>query len=345
MNSSALDRRDFLRVTGLAGGALLLGFYLKSGSAVSAAEASGAAAFSPNAFIKIAPDGTITLIAKNPDMGQGVKTALPMILAEELDADWKSVRIEQADFNEAAYGIQYSGGSHSIWRNWRPLREAGAAARALLVAAAAQTWGVSAGECSTENGVVHHRASSRHLGYGELAAKAAALPVPKKSELRLKAPKDFKLIGTRLGGVDNLAIVTGQPLFGLDQKRPGMLFAVFVKARVFGAKFRSANLDRVKAMPGVRDAFVVEGRISPADGLLPGVAIVAENTWAAFKAKQALQISWDESATAEQSSEDYAAQAAKLMHQAGVIALVALISPFRSERERIRSMFPDGDFI
>ena len=321
MSTPPLDRRDFLRVSGLAGGAFMLGFYLSKGAdSATAAETIGASAtgdFSPNAFIKISADGTVTLVAKNSEIGQGIKTSLPMILAEELDADWKSVRIEQADFNEAAYGIQYTGGSHSIWRNWQPLREAGATARLMLVTAAAQTWNVPASECSTERGVVHHAASKRSLMYGELAAKAAALPVPKKEDLRLKNPKDFKLIGTRLGGVDNLAIVTGQPLFGLDQKRPGMLVAVFVKARVFGAKFRSANTDRVKAMPGVHAVFVVEGNVTPADGLLPGVAIVAENTWAAFKAKQALQISWDESATAEQSSESYAAQAAKLAAEPG----------------------------
>ncbi len=317
MNTPSLDRRDFLRVTGLAGGAYMLGFYLKSSNELSAAEAAGAATFSPNAFIKIGADGMVTLMAKNADMGQGVKTSLPMILAEELDADWKSVRIEQADFNETAYGIQYSGGSHSVWRNWQPLREAGAAARAMLVAATAQTWGVPATECETEAGTVLHRASNRRLGYGELAAKAATLPVPAKDSLRFKDARNYKLIGSRTGGVDNLAIVTGQPLFGLDLKRPGMLYAVFVKARVFGAKFRSANLDRVKALPGVRDAFVVEGHLTPADGLLPGVAIVADNTWTALKAKQALQISWDESPNSEQRSESYAALADKLASEPG----------------------------
>ena len=299
-----LDRRGFIKIGALAGGGLLVGTYFRFGAASALADTAPAAAanFAPNAFISIAADGTVTLIAPNSEMGQGAKTALPMILAEELDVAWDKVVITQGDLNPA-YGRQMAVGSGSTPGNYGPLRQAGATARAMLVAAAAQTWGVPAGECTTENGTVIHRASGRHLGYGELAAKAATLPVP--ADVALKDPNDFKLLGTRVPGVDNEKIVTGQALFGIDQTQPGMVYAAYVKCPVFGGKVTSANVDEVKKLPGVRDAFILDG----ISGLTPGVAVVAGSTWLAFTAAQKLKIQWDQGAGVSQGSDDMAKQA------------------------------------
>src|SRR5471032_715430 len=212
-----LARRDFIKVGALAGGGLLVGTFLRWGNSSARAQPAPAdsAPFVPNAFVSIASDGAVTLIAPNSEMGQGAKTALPMIVAEELDVPWGQVTVTQGDLNPA-YGRQAAVGSGSTPGNYGALRRAGATARAMLVAAAAQTWSVSANECVTAGGSVIHRASNRRLAYGELAAKAATLPVP--AEVPLKDPKDFKLVGTRVPGVDNLKIVTGQALFGIDQK-------------------------------------------------------------------------------------------------------------------------------
>ncbi|HVS51612.1 MAG TPA: molybdopterin cofactor-binding domain-containing protein [Opitutaceae bacterium] len=306
--SAAMNRRHFIKVSALAGGGLLVGTYLRFGNATAfAAETSAAPAtdFAPNAFIRIAPGGAVALIAPNSEMGQGAKTALPMIIAEELDVAWDRVTIVQGDLNPA-YGRQMAVGSGSTPGNFAPLRHAGATARAMLVDAAAQTWSVPANECATENGVVVHAASNRRATYGELATKAATLPVPEN--VALKDPKNFKLIGTRVPGVDNRKIVTGQPLFGLDQKLPGMVYATYTKCPVFGGKVVSANLDEVKTRPGVRDAFVLDG----GGGLASGVAIVADSTWNAFSATKALRVQWDEGAGVKLDSDEMAKQAAEL---------------------------------
>ena len=313
--TTLLDRRSFLRVSGLAGGGLLLGLYLRSGSRALAAMESPATEFEPNAFIRITPDGAVTLISKIPEIGQGIKTSLPMIVAEELDVDWKNVRVEQAPSDPAKYGDQSAGGSTSTPKSWDELRRAGAAGRLLLVRAAAQTWGVPESECTTAAGAVSHRPSSRRLGYGSLVAAAATLPAPDLHTIALKEPKDYKIIGQPISGVDNPAVVTGQPLFGIDVTVPGMLYAVFEKCPVFGGKVASANLDRVQTLPGVRHALVVEGG-SDLHGLLGGVAIVADTWWAARSARQQLRVTWDEGATATQGSEDFARRAADLAQHA-----------------------------
>ena len=302
--ASTLDRRLFLKVSALAGGGLLIGTHFRFGNASALAqEAPGNSANVPlNAFISIGSDGAVSLIAPNSEMGQGAKTALPMILAEELDVPWDRVTVTQGDLNPA-YGRQAAVGSGSTPGNYGPLRHAGATARAMLVAAAAQTWSVSAGECTTENGTVLHDASHRRLSYGELAAKAATLSPP--SEVALKDPKDFKLLGTRVPGVDNKKIVTGQALYGIDLRLPGMVYAAYVKSPVFGGRVVSANLDEVKRLPGVRDAFMGDG----IHGLTSGVAIIADSTWQAFNAAEKLKVEWNQGPGIGQSSVDMAKQA------------------------------------
>jgi isoquinoline 1-oxidoreductase beta subunit len=315
-----MDRRGFLKLSAIGGGGLVLGFYLKSGADASAAElvnaspGTPAAEFSPNAFIRIAPNGVVTLMSKQPEIGQGIKTSLPMIIAEELEVNWKDVVVQQADLNEQLYGRQSAGGSTSTPSNYDTFHKLGATARAMLIEAAAQTWGVPAGECYAEAGAIHHRSSGKVLKYGELVAKAATLPVP--SSAPLKDPKDYKLLGTRVGGVDNPKVVTGQPLFGIDTKLPGMLYAVYEKCPVFGGKVVSANLDQIKTLPGVKDAFVIEGT-SALNGLLPGVAIVADSTWAAFSARKQLRVTWDEGKFANDSWDGFAAKAKELSAKAG----------------------------
>ncbi len=304
-----VSRREFLQVTAVAGGGILLGSTLERFGLKSALAAQQAPEL--NAFIRIMPDGIVTIIAKNPEIGQGVKTMLPMIIADELDVDWKDVRIEQAGLDTTRYTSQFAGGSTATPNNWLPMRQVGAAGRAVLVGAAAQTWGVAEGECETASGVVYHRASGRSLRYGELLTRAARLSAPALETVKLKDPKDFHIIGKSVRGVDTHAIVTGTPMYGIDVTLPGMLYAVFEKCPVFAGTVRSANLDVVRAQPGVRQAFTVDGGTT-LNGLLAGVAIVADSWWAARKAREKLVVVWDEGATAEQSSAGFAKRAAEL---------------------------------
>ncbi|MGH8189435.1 MAG: molybdopterin cofactor-binding domain-containing protein, partial [Steroidobacteraceae bacterium] len=282
----------------------------------STALANSSQPFAPNAFLRIAPDGQITIYSKGPEIGQGIKTAFPMIVAEELDADWSQVRVEQAAINPAIYGRQSAGGSRSIPMGWEQLRRAGATGRAMLVSAAAKEWGVGETECFTENSAVIHKQSGRKLGYGELAVKAAALPVPDEKSLQLKDRKDFKLLGKRISGVDNQQVVTGKPLFGIDQVVPGMQYAVFEKCPAVGGKVSEVNLDEIKKLPGVTNAFVVEGTGKPTE-VMPGVAILANSTWAAISARRQLKVTWDESSASKDSWTSAAAQAQKIAKQVG----------------------------
>lgn len=313
--TSTLDRRDFLRVSSVAGGGLLLGAWLdysRPGTLHAATPAAADADFTPNAFIRITRDGKITIMAKNPEVGQGVKTSLPQLIAEELDVPWESVSIEQADSDERLYGRQVAGGSTSTPTNWEPLRRAGAVGRALMITAAAQQLGVPEAELTTNgDGRVHHHGSRRMLSYAELSERAAALPAPNPTSVRMKDPKDYRIIGQAIPGVDNQAIVTGKPLFGIDVTVPGMLHAVLEKAPVFAAKVASANLDEVKRQPGVKDAFVIDGGTQLA-GLLGGVAIVADTVWNARKARQALRVTWADHPTAQQGTVQFRAKAKEL---------------------------------
>jgi isoquinoline 1-oxidoreductase beta subunit len=311
-----MSRREFLRVSAAAGGAMLVALYGEPFGARSAVGAEPSATeFVPNAWIRVTRDGTVTIMAQNPEIGQGVKTMLPMIIAEELDVDWKSVTVEQAGLDTVQYVSQYAGGSTATPNHWLGMRRVGAAARTMLVAAAAQTWSVPAAECETASGVVWHRASGRRLTYGELVDRAVTSPLPDLEKVKLKDRKDFKIIGTRVPGVDNHAIVTGRPLYGIDVTLPGMLYAVYVKCPVFGGKVAGANLDEIKAQPGVKHAFVIDGG-TMLNGLLGGVAIVADTWWAAQSARAKLKVTWNEGPTAGQSSKEFARQAAVLAKQA-----------------------------
>jgi isoquinoline 1-oxidoreductase beta subunit len=300
-------RRTFLKASAAAGGVFVLRATLPG---VATAQGSTRPL---NAFISIAPDSTITILSKNPEIGQGIKTMLPMVIAEELDADWKQVRIEQAPLDEAKYGRQFAGGSMATPLNYDPLRRVGAAGRQMLLTAAATTWNVPTAECRTQAGVVHHDKSDRSLSYGALAAQAASVPVPDLASVTLKDPKTFTIIGRRIPGVDNAKIVTGQKLFGIDMTMPNMLHAVFHKCPVFGGTVVSANLDAIRKLPGIHDAFIVRGQRGPdQQSLSDGVAILAKSWWVANRARGKLEVVWDEGPTAAQSSRGFADQAAKL---------------------------------
>ena len=315
-----LTRRSFVRVTALAGGGALIALHFDPADLLAQGNPFAGGAFVTTAFITINADGTVTIMAKNPETGQGVKTMLPMIIADELDVDWKDVRIEQADADQSKYGLQLAGGSLSTPMNWDPLRRVGAAGRAMLITAAARTWSVPESECTAAASRVTHRPSGRTLQYGALAGAMTSVTPPDLQSVRLKDPKDYTIIGKPQRGVDTAAITTGKPVFSIDFTVPGMRYAVFEKCPVFGGKVVSANLDAIKAMPGVRRAFVVQGGTDLA-GLLPGVAIVADSWWLAQSARRRLQVTWDEGATATQSSAGYQARADELAAQAPARAL------------------------
>jgi isoquinoline 1-oxidoreductase beta subunit len=297
------SRREFLKLTGIAGGGLVLGFHLPAPAATSKT--------SLNAYVQIRADNSIILAAKNPEIGQGVKTSLPMIVADELDVEWAQVQVIQSQINKELYGSQFAGGSRSISTNWKRLREAGATARAMLVQAAAGQWGVAASECHTQSGAVFHPHRPDSFSYGQLANAAMLIPLPAADTLQLKSPDEWRIIGQRITGVDNRAIVTGQPLFGIDQSVPGMKYAVFQKCPATGGKVKKANLEEVRKLPGVTQAFIMEGNGETTE-LMPGVAIVANSTWAAFSARKQLRVEWNLSEAAGDSWTQWERQARKL---------------------------------
>ena len=315
MTTAALDRRSFLRVSALAGGGMVVAFHLDADLFAQGPPGRGPApGFQPNAFVQIAADGKVTIINKNPEVGQGVFNMLPMIIADELDVDWSSVTVKQADVDATKYGGQLAAGSFSTPQNWTPLRQVGAAVRQTLVAAAAQRWSVPATELTTASGRVMHASSKRSAGYGELAAVAVTMPVPALASVPLKDAKDYKIIGTPTRGLTTPDVVTGKPIFSIDFTLPGMVYAVYQKAPVFGAKVKSANLDLIKTLPGVKNAFILEGgtTVQSLGGLASGVAIVADSWYQANAARKQLQVVWEDHPTSAQSSVGFQARADEL---------------------------------
>lgn len=318
----SMNRRFFLRAAAMAGGGLMLSLHPKAQLKAQGYPGVGQA-LSPADFVSIAPDGTTTIVGKNQELGQGALNLLPMLVAEELDVDWKAVKVARSGVGPK-YGAQLTGGSSATPSNWEPMRQMGGAVRQMLIAAAAQTWGVSSEECSTGSGVVHHRASNRSVRYGELASKAATMPVPAFASLKLKDPKDYKIIGTTTAGVETKEILTGKPIFGIDVTVPGMLYAAFEKTPVLGGKVVSANLDAIKSIKGVKHAFIVEGIPMSSDypnylfegpGFEAGVAIVADSWWAAQSARRKLEVKWDFGKWATQDSDANARRADELSKQ------------------------------
>lgn len=281
-----VNRRDFVKVTGAAGTGLVLGFQLP-GNGYGATIADGP--FKPNVWLQVDEDGTVTFWVHRSPLGQGVRTSLPMILADELEADWSKIQREQGDA-DPRFGSQTTGGSASIRTSWDPLRKAGATGRAMLIAAAAESWGVDPSTCRAYNGEVIHEPTGRKLGYGELAQKAATLPVPEDPPL--KNPKDYRYIGKSLPRLDNPAKVEGEAVFGIDFKLPGMLYACVARCPVFGGNVKSFDASAAKAVPGVRDVIEVES----------GVAVLAESTWAAMKGRDALKVEYDPGPSADLNS-------------------------------------------
>jgi isoquinoline 1-oxidoreductase beta subunit len=298
-----VNRRDFLKKSAAGGAALVIGFHFSPNAfADQAAEQEKKTPNPFDAWVRITPDNRITLILGKSEMGQGIMTALPMILAEELCLDWKRVKIEQAPTNPKIYDLG-TGGSGSVAGSWLPLRRAGAAAREMLVSAAAQKWEVSPDTCKAANGQVVHGNPKRYLAYGELVEAAAKLPIPNLNTVALKNSDDFTLVGhdTRRFEVRDKA--TGAAKFGIDSRVPGMLFAVVARCPVFGGKVASFEATKAKAVPGVRDViqFETSGRGASTTG---GIAVLADNSWAAIQGRKALAVKWDEGPAAKESSAD-----------------------------------------
>lgn len=307
-----MKRRSFLQIALLASGALVVGVGCDKKTMTHISSRDG---WIPNLYVRINPDGSVTIVSKNPEAGQGVKTAFPMVVAECLDVEWSRVTVEQAPLDDR-YGRQVIGGSRGTPDGWNDLRVAGSAARHVLIAAAATEWAVSVDECTTKDGEVLHASSGRARRYETLLELAADMPVPDASDLQLKSrPAEFNLLGTFVPGVDNPKIVTGQPMFGCDTRIDGMLYAIYDKCPTFGGKVRSANVDQVRSMPGVTHTFVVEGTDN-LEGLLPGVAIVAESWWEAQSARKKLRVEWN--AQHADSTVDFDRQAEALSKQDGV---------------------------
>ena len=272
---SPLSRREFVAAGVAAGAGLVIGFYLPH-------RGSETTTFSPNAYLRITPDNKVTIVVARSEMGQGVRTALPMILAEELEADWQQIEIEQAGAS-TLFGDQTTGGSASVRTTWDPMRKAGAAAREMLISAAALTWNVPRSTCTAEKGHVKHAATNRNLSYGDLVGKAATLPIP--TDVPLKQSKDYKIVGQRLLRVDSPAKVKGEAVFGIDFRLPGMKYAVLSRCPVIGGKVSGFDDKESKKISGV--SYV--GRVGDA-----AVAVVAETVWGAMEGRRVLNVTWDE---------------------------------------------------
>ncbi len=301
---TGMGRRSFIKNMSLAGGGLLIGF---NWMACKRAAEPGAEElvlempkewFEMNGYLKIGDNGVVTIYSPNPEIGQNVKTSMPMLVAEELDVDWNNVIVEQAPLNIDVFTRQLAGGSQSIRQGWEPLRMAGATARKMLLMAAADQWQVPYSELSVENGVITHAGSDKSIGFGEIAGAAAKMEVP--DEVELKENANFKIIGTSRKNVDAKKIVTGQPLYGIDVQRDDMLIAMIVQPPAFGMEFKSMDAEKVKEMPGIKDVFVIETypddmerEWSDTTAFPKLVAVVGESTWQVMQAKKALEVEWD----------------------------------------------------
>jgi len=301
------SRRDFLTVGATSGASLLIGMVLPAAARRVFEPEDQAAEFAPNAWLRIDPSGSVTVTVAKSEMGQGVLTSLPMIVAEELDADWGRVRFEQA-IADGKYGSMGTGGSRSVRGSYQTLREAGAAARMMLVQAAAETWGVGASSCTTSSGTVRHVPSGRSLAYGALAGKAGKLSIP--STIVLKNPSAFRIIGRRTLRLDTPSKVDGSGKFGIDTRLPGMLYATVAHPHPFGATLGSFDGARALAIPGVLKVVPIE----------TGVAVIARSTWLAFKGRDALAITWNEGENAGASSATIAAALAEAAARDGAEA-------------------------
>lgn len=310
INSS---RRKFLQTTAAIGGGLVIGFHLPAiAKQIKKIGIPAAENFAPNAFVRIGRDNIITVTVNHSEMGQGAYTSLPMIIADELDADWSKVKFEAAPvdpvYNHPGFGMQGTGGSTSTWVEWDRFRNAGATGRFLLVAAAAQTWNVDPSTLRTEKGFVIHDPSGRKLSYGELVDKAATITAPK--DVKLKEAKDYKLIGKPVKRLDTPEKIDGSGIFGMDVKIPGLLTAVIARAPVFGGKIKSFDADKAKAIPGVKEVVQIDR----------GIAVVANGFWPAKLGREALEIVWDEGTLSTLDSKAQTKQYADLAKQTGAVA-------------------------
>jgi isoquinoline 1-oxidoreductase beta subunit len=308
-----LTRRTFLKVGAAAGGGLLIGLYLPGYLGMNEETTAASEVFEPNVWIQIGTDDTVTITLTQLEMGQGVMTSMPMLIAEELDMDWQKLDTvwapaDPAYGNPGFGGSQSTAGSRSVRGMWKLFREAGATGRAMLVAAASQTWGVPENECSTEKGEVIHSSTGRRLQYGQLVEKASTLPVPE--QVTLKDFDEFRLLGQPLARLDIPEKVNGSAVFGIDISRPNMLVARVVRCPVFEGKVKSFNADKAKAVPGVRHVIQISS----------GISVIADNYWAATKGVQALEIQWDEGPLAGLSSSDISKQLAELGQKTGAVA-------------------------
>ncbi|WP_108244532.1 xanthine dehydrogenase family protein molybdopterin-binding subunit [Muricauda brasiliensis] len=301
-----IGRRAFIRNTGLASGGLVIGFSWLASCKMTPEQVNNLPKewFDLNGFLKVGDNGMVTIMSPNPEIGQNVKTSMPMIVAEELDIAWKDVIVEQAPLNTDIFTRQLAGGSQSIRQGWESLRMAGATAKQMLKEAAAQAWEVPVDEITTKDGVLTHEASGNSAGYGEMASAATSIEVPE--EVQLKDNGTFSIIGTDKKNVDGPKLVTGKPLFGLDVYKEGMLTAMIVHPPAFGMKYKGMNADEVKSMPGIKDVFHfevypegIEKQWSDQGGIAELVAIVGNSTWECMQAKKALEVDWEQDSTAE----------------------------------------------
>ncbi|MBN8575498.1 MAG: xanthine dehydrogenase family protein molybdopterin-binding subunit [Cytophagales bacterium] len=297
---TSIGRRTFLKTSALAGGGFMLSFSWLAGCkpAPDMVELPKEW-FELNGYLKIGDNGLVTIMSPNPEIGQNVKTSMPMLVAEELDVDWKNVIVEQAPLNTSVFTRQLAGGSQSISQGWKSLRMAGATARNMLREAAAKTWGVPVDEITTEASMLYHKASGKSASYGEMASAAAKVEVPK--EVELKNNSDFKIIGTSRNNVDGKKIVTGQPLFGLDYKQQGMLIAMIAHPPAFGMRLKSVDDSQARAMPGIKDVFTIKTypedyaqQWCDVDSFPELVVVVGNTTWEVMNARKALKLEWEQ---------------------------------------------------